>query len=242
MKLAVSQLAWNKIEEIKDYNISLIECVFSKIKDINIITDNDITQWCDRLLHESIKPYAVQSINYGSCINAFKYDEENKNYYKKIIELAKIAKLKRIIFGSPTLRRGSVDQSVVDILKYIDSLLEDTDIIWCIEPNAKIYGGMYFHTIEDIVTFLEKHCFKNIKTMLDTHNGILECRDNIVDIKMFNSYITHIHVSEENLAPLHNLDYHKQFATFLKQCNYNHIVTYECKSLTNIQSFIDIYY
>ena len=45
MDLAISNLAWTDLEEIKNTNIKYIECVFSKIKDINELTETDILKW-----------------------------------------------------------------------------------------------------------------------------------------------------------------------------------------------------
>jgi len=241
MDLAISNLAWNNLEEIKNTNIKFIECVFSKIKDINELTEADILKWNDEVRKSDFIPYSVQSINFNSPIKKFTYDEVNVNFYNKIIHFSSLLGLKRIVYGSPTIRSGEVDKGVVDLFKHIDSKLEKTELIWCIEPNSKFYKGDYFFDVEEIVNFLKQNNFKNIKTMIDTHNGILENRNVEDDIVEYKDHVEHIHVSEKDLMPLENLEFHRSVAKTLKQINYNKMITYETKILQNLEEFVKIY-
>ena len=150
-------------------------------------------------------------------------------------------KLKRIVYGSPTIRLGVVDQGVVDLFKYIDSKLKGTQLIWCIEPNSRFYKGDYFFDVEEIVNFLKQNNFTNIKTMIDTHNGVLESRNILDDIVKYKDYVEHIHISEKKLMPLENFELHKNVSDALKQINYNKVITYETKSLQNTKEFVTIY-
>lgn len=241
MDLAISNLAWNNLEEIKNTNIKYIECVFSKIKDINELTEADVLKWNDEVRKSGFIPYSVQSINFNSPIKKFTYDEVNVNFYDKIINFCSLLGLKRIVYGSPTIRSGEVDQGVLNLFKYIDSKLKGSELIWCIEPNSRFYKGDYFFDVEEIVNFLKEKNFNNVKTMIDTHNGILENRNIENDIVKYKDYVEHIHISEKNLMPLENLQFHKEVSNTLKHINYNKVITYETKFLQNIQEFVKIY-
>ena len=124
-------------------------------------------------------------------------------------------------------------------------MLDGLDINVMIEPNAKLYGGEYFHTVDEIVGFIETNGFKNIKTMIDLHNSILENKNPIDEYNLYKDYIGHIHVSEPNLSLIEETDLHIQFSKLLKNSNYNKIITYEVKKcdgiLNNIKLFSKIY-
>jgi hypothetical protein len=237
MKIAISNLAYNNIDCIKNINISLIECVFSKIKNIPDLTNELIIQWSSKI-PPHIRPYSVQSITYNCGLLNFNFLDKNIFIIDKIISLSKILNIKRIIFGSPTLRVGEPDLSM---FSYIDKALHDTDIIFCIEPNAKIYGGSYFYDIEEIVNFINKNKFKNIYTMIDTHNAWLEQRDIVSDIKTYKNYIKHIHASENGLSGFFSLSAHDLVSKTLREINYEDVITFESQNMCGIDDFLRIY-
>jgi sugar phosphate isomerase/epimerase len=237
MDLAISNLAWNSIEELPNQPL-YIECVFAKIGNVTELNTDTLDQWAKKYLAKNYTPYSVQSINFNSPIEVFAYDELNKNYYSKIIELSKFLNLKRIVFGSPGIRKGKLNS---DILKYIDDLLQPSDIYWCIEPNSKFYKGEYFFNIAEIVDFLDSEKFSNIKTMLDTHNSFLEDKNPNEEYVRYKKYIEHIHISEINLGPLSNFTFHSDFANTLKEKEYSKVVTYESKTMDGVDKFLKIY-
>jgi len=237
MKLAISNLAFNNFDEIKDLNIPLLECVFSKIQPILCQTNSSINEWKENL-SINIKPYSVQSITYGCGLINFEASPSNLNVIDKIINLSRTLNLERLIFGSPTLRKGKPDLSM---FKYIDERLFGSNMIFCIEPNSRIYGGEYFFDIDEISIFLKKHKFKNIYTMVDTHNSWLEQKCPSKDIYKHQDIICHVHASEIKLNGLTSLDKHKEFACMLNKINYSQVITYESNNLNGINNFTDIY-
>jgi sugar phosphate isomerase/epimerase len=113
--------------------------------------------------------------------------------------------------------------------------------ILCIEPNSKIYNGMYFFNVEEIIDFIKTCELKNIKTMIDTHNLVNENIDIIKSYKNNIDYIYHIHISEDKLQPYKESDLHNKLSYIIKKTNYNKLVTYECLSNKNIENFIQGY-
>lgn len=150
-----------------------------------------------------------------------------------------------MVFGSPTMRNGMVNDSLSKIFKRIDESLNNTGITITIEPNSKVYGGNYFHNITEIVNFIENNKFVNIKTMIDTHNLKLEGYDPIIELRKYYDYINHIHISEIKLVPIINSETHINFANELKNLGYDKIITYEVLKCDNIESeikkFVEIY-
>jgi len=63
-----------------------------------------------------------------------------------------------------------------------------------IEPNGKLYGGTFFHKIDEIVNFIDASKFTNIATMVDTHNSILENQSPLSNYTTYKNYVQHVHV------------------------------------------------
>jgi sugar phosphate isomerase/epimerase len=95
--------------------------------------------------------------------------------------------------------------------------------------------------VDEIVDFIESNNFKNIKTMIDTHNIILEGEDPITVLDRNYNHIYHIHVSEENLKPLMDIDFHLKFSDKLKSLDYKGIVTYELLPCDDFENEIKLF-
>ena len=77
--------------------------------------------------------------------------------------------------------------------------------------------------------------------MIDTHNIILEELDPIYELKTYYEYINHIHISENNLHPIKDINFHLDFSSEIKKINYDKIVTYEVISCDNILESIKLF-
>jgi sugar phosphate isomerase/epimerase len=247
MNLAVSNLAWDHkdiddiLKILQKNKIRKIEGVLTKINKWDLIDDINIKDLTNHLKSFDIEMGSIQSIFYGVDINSFNDKDNVLNHITKLIEYSKSLGFKILVFGSPNLRNDFNYEKIVDVLKNVDELLLKNNITMCIEPNSKIYGGSYFHTITEIVNFLNSNNFSNIKTMVDTHNLLLEGEDPIHMVESHFDQISHIHVSENNLSPISNLDFHKRFSNKLKTLNYQNIITYELLPCDNLEHQIKIF-
>jgi sugar phosphate isomerase/epimerase len=77
--------------------------------------------------------------------------------------------------------------------------------------------------------------YKSTQQLIDTHNLLLENEDPIEMIEKYFNNISHIHVSENNLLPISNLEFHKKFSKKLKSVEYNGIITYELLPCDNLE-------
>jgi sugar phosphate isomerase/epimerase len=247
MNLSVSNLAWdhkdinNVLGILQKNGITKIEGVLSKINKWDLISQIELEDFKNSLDSFGVDMGSIQSIFYGVEVDSLNNKSEIINHINKLIEFSKILGYKVLVFGSPNLRNGFNNESVVDVLNEVDKLLSENDIVMCIEPNSKIYNGEYFHTITEIVDFLSSNNFTNIKTMVDTHNLILEGEEPIEMVGKYYDYIHHIHISENKLSPLSNLDFHKKFSEKLKSLNYENIITYELLPCDNLEEQIKIF-
>lgn len=251
MNLSISNLAWDHkdlestLKILQKYKIKKVEGVLSKINKWDLIDDNELKNVKTMLESFDVGMGSIQSIFYD--VNIESLNEKNKftQHINKLIEFSKILGFNVLVFGSPNLRNGFNYEIIVDVLKNVDVVLLENNITMCIEPNSKIYNGEYFHTITEISEFLKSNNFTNIKTMVDTHNLILEGEDPVEMIEKYFNQAHHIHVSENKLLPLSNLVFHKKFSEKIKSLKYDGIITYEllpCDNLENqIKTFTEIY-
>jgi D-psicose/D-tagatose/L-ribulose 3-epimerase len=235
--LAISNLAWDNVESEKYFDtfkkigINKIECVLTKIKDWGGLTLEDIIDYKNHLNKENIQPYSIQSLFYNIKCDSFKDDDLTMSHFIRLIEYSKILGVKILVLGSPNLRKkyDNWETEVVNLFKKVDGLLDNTGIVLTIEPNASEYGGQYFTKISEIVEFIKNSKFSNIKTMIDTHNLILENCDPTIEFIKHNDYISHIHVSEIGLAPIIKTETHELFSKKLMEFGYDGVITYETK-------------
>jgi sugar phosphate isomerase/epimerase len=252
MKLALSNFAWDSDENesvfktLNSIGITNIEGVLTKINQWDNLTESELIQHKELLQRNNIQMESIQSIFYGvDCNNLSEY--KTIEHYRKLIEYCKILNVKVMVLGSPSLRKyvnGWYD-NLSNILKKVDEMLDGTGIQLSIEPNTVSYGGDYFYSLNEIVDFIVRNDFKNIKTMVDTHNIILEGLDPINDLKTYFKHVNHIHISEPNLKKLTNINFHKDFSEALKEMRYNGVVTYEvvkCDGLMeSVKEFYNLY-
>lgn len=252
MKLALSNFAWDLEENesifktLTSIGIEHVEGVLTKINNWDSLEESELIEYKESLNRCGIKIGSIQSIFYGvNCSDLSDY--KTIDHYKKLIEYCKILGVKVMVLGSPSLRKnvsGWYD-NLSDILKKVDDMLNGTGIELSIEPNTKTYGGDYFYTVQEIVDFIVHNDFKNIKTMVDTHNVKLEGLDPLNDLISYFDHINHIHVSEPKLSKLFDFEFHHVFSKSIKDLNYSGIITYEvmkCDDLIeSVKEFYNIY-
>lgn len=251
--LSVSNLAWDQedndliFQNLHDNGINQIEGVVNKIADWHSITDQHIKDYKQYLDSKSITVRSLQSIFYNSGITDLKDEERVIAHMKRLIRISKQLGVKILVFGSPTMRKqiDNWQTKLKNLFIGIDYLLDGTGIELVIEPNAKIYGGEYFHTVPEIVEFIMENNLQNINTMIDTHNIILEGQDPIEVFDEYVHFISHVHISEPGLVPFIASDLHINFSKKLQELNYKNIITYEVLKHDNfhesVQSFSSIY-
>lgn len=251
MNLALSNLAWDFkdtddiLKKLRKKNIFQIEGVLSKIDDFSTLNEDKIIKFKETLNKFGIHVKTIQSIFYNVKCNGIGDDDVIINHIKKLISYCELLEVDIMVFGSPNLRVGEIDDSVINSFKLIDELLSKTNIELSIEPNSKIYGGNYFHNLDEIVKFISANNFKKIKTMVDTHNLVLEGYCPSEEFIKYKSYINHIHISEPGLKPISDIETHTKFYNTLINNDYKNTITYEVNGLIDfdldINNFIKIY-
>jgi sugar phosphate isomerase/epimerase len=253
MNLALSNFAWDNqdsetiFKSLKENGIDNIESVLTKIKDWSELETKDIVSYKKYLDDNGIIPYSIQSLFYGvKCVDVTDVDII-KSHFDKLIYYSKLLSVKVLVFGSPGLRKktNKWEDSLIEILTYVDKRLVGSNIKVLIEPNTSSYGGEFFHTVSEIVQFIDSNELKNVRTMIDTHNSILENVDPNVELVDYFNYIEHIHVSEPKLVVIKEDEFHLNFSKTIKDSGYDKTITYEVMKsnelIPSIQTFSKIY-
>jgi sugar phosphate isomerase/epimerase len=242
MSLAVSNLAWEisedlkVFEELKKLGINQIEGVLTKLGSWSKINDDVIHNFKSHLTENELEIKSIQSIFYGVDISTLDDTKKVINHIENLLRYSKILDLNLMVLGSPSLRvlndysYGQLKKTLTEI----DNVLMGSDVEISIEPNARIYGGQYFFRLGEIIEFLNQCKFTNIKTMIDTHNLIMEGDDPCILFREYSKHINHIHISEPNLSALFNFELHNKFSEVLRDMSYDKTITLEMKNNGNI--------
>ena len=253
MNLALSNFAWDNqdsdtiFKSLKENGINNIESVLTKIKDWSELETKDIVDYKKYLDKNGITPYSIQSLFYNVKCNDITDVDIIKTHFDKLIYYSKLLGVKVLVFGSPGLRKKTDgwEDSLIDIFTHVDKILVGTGIKVLIEPNTSSYGGEFFHTVSEIVEFIDSNDLKNVRTMIDTHNSILENVDPNVELVEYFNYIEHIHVSEPKLVVIKEDGFHVNFSNTIKGSGYNKTITYEVMKseelIPSIETFSKIY-
>lgn len=251
MNIGLSNLAFDNSDiELLKYlpkiGINNIEIVYTKHNswDSNIDNTLDVFKYFSNL---NLNINSIQSIFYNTNINSFSQINEIKNHLKRLFNICNKLKIKRIVFGSPSFRKSYIENKnyIIEVFDFIENELQNSNIKFLIEPNSRIYNTEYFYNPYEIFDFIKKNNYKNISSMIDTHNLLLENYDPIKILKENIDMIEHIHVSEHGLSSLTNIDFHYEFSESLKNTNYNGLIIFEIiknnNILENIIEFSRIY-
>lgn len=251
MNLSVSSLGWDTdldnsivFESLLDNGICNIEIVLPKLLDWYRIDLAGAYQFINDANKKGISINSTQAILFNSNVVDF-HHQDFVIHIEKVISVCSQLGISNLVLGAPNIRKQSADIGLLEKFTYIDILCKQSGLTLLIEPNSKIYNGKYFHTVSEIVEFIQLGRFTNISTMIDTHNIVLEEQSPDSVYESNSKFIKHIHVSEINLGDFNISKAHNKLAKVLKADKYENLIVYESKAsdnfLDSIQSFAKIY-
>jgi sugar phosphate isomerase/epimerase len=238
MKLAVSDLGFNGIESVADslqqLGIEYIEIVPTKIKPYSAMRVDDIKMYRDILSDYNLKPYSFLSLFYGTDVKDISEVDKIIDHFKTLIEYAQAVDVKKLVFGSPVLRKKITgwESHLQNIFVTLDSVLKDTGVSVIIEPVSANHGAEFWHTVKEVTEFIKSNKLKHIFTMIDTNNSLTEGEDPALVYLQHQRLIKHIHITEPGFGELENLAFHMRFSNTIR--NYPDVITHE---ITNKEVF-----
>jgi sugar phosphate isomerase/epimerase len=242
MKLGISNLAWNDeidFKILKNNNINYIEIILPKF--INWESNDlfKLESFIDLVKSNNIDIKSTQSLFYNTGINSY-YSGDFISHLTNVSNICYKENITHLVLGAPTMRiENSLGLSKTFL--YIDGILKEKNQVLLLEPNSRIYNGNYFFTVKEIINFIQTNRFTNIKTMIDTHNIILEGENPFEIFINYSSYIDHVHVSENNLGDFTESEQHYSLASKLKEYNYSGLIVYESKPSLNLLESIKLF-
>lgn len=247
MNIGLSQLAFDKEESEEIYNLlyingfNYVEGVLTKISPWDSLSQTSLNQFKSELNSNVLKCYSLQSLFFNVPVSSMCDNEGVTNHFSKLVNYAETLGAKVLVLGSPNLRKKEKDweEKLESVIYNLDKLLDGKNVKVVIEPNCRQYKGEYFFSCSEITSYLKRFRLINIKTMVDTHNLINESLDPIEEFNSNINYIEHVHISENELLPIKNIDFHKEFAKALRESNYKKGVTYEIKKTSNLKQSIE---
>jgi len=179
-----------------------------------------------------LQKYSAQSLFYGMDIEAFWEEDALRSCLHRLIAQAKQFGWRRMVLGSPGLRKGD-PRYLMDGLADCHAQLEEVECTICIEPVARQFGGDYFFTVDEIVQSLAEYELSRVQTMIDTNSVWLEGqRPEEVLMEHF-PYIAHVHVSDNHIGPIAEQTKHERFADALRGMGYSGGVVREMLKATS---------
>ena len=250
MNIGLSQLAFDTqdsadlYKQLKNLNFKYIEGVLTKIAPWDSLSQTGLKQFKSELNDNTLECYSIQSIFYNQPVTTL-CDIKVIYHFCNLIEYCKMLGVKIMVLGSPNLRKVEPEyiKKLGSIFSNLDELLEGTGIKVVLEPNSPVYKGEYFFSCSEIKCFIKANNLQNIKTMVDTHNLLGAGFDPLKEFERNIEVIEHIHISENDLAPITSIEFHTEFANALRNNCYSKGVTYEVKKADNInlELFSEIY-
>ncbi|MDD1448727.1 sugar phosphate isomerase/epimerase [Dolichospermum sp. ST_sed8] len=209
MKLGVSAIGW----EVEDHS----EIVLHLPDGIELLEAVPFKR--HSRFSGCLQKYSAQSLFYGMDIDAFGNEQAFDLCFAKLMAMAQKYEWKRMVLGSPGLRKGD-RHYLMDALARNNNALAAIDCIVCIEPVARPYGGEYFFTVEEIVQSLAEYSLSHVATMIDTNSAWLESQWPEDVLIQYFPYIKHVHISDQNIGAIICQDKHERFADALRNTGY----------------------
>lgn len=236
-RLSISNIAWQSADDekvysfMKKYGFTGLEIAPTRIFPENPYEKLDEAEKWAKKLREKYGFFvpSMQSIWYGRSEKLFGSEEERAvllDYTKKAVNFAEAVGCKNLVFGCPKSRAlpenlGEKDCEVeaVQFFRAIGDYALAHNAVIGMEANPKIYGTNFINTTEEALSLIEAVCSDGFRLNLDVGAMIQNCEN--VDLLCGKvSAISHVHISEPNLAPIQRRDLHKELLTLLKAENY----------------------
>lgn len=239
MKLAISNIAWNKGEDVevavllKKYQITGIEVAPTKIWDNPLqVSDTKIKRYKKFWADKNIQIVALCSLLYGHPeLTIFENETQRENtiaYLSQMIVLASKLGSKRLVFGAPknrkyhNLKPEKVFEIAKDFFYRLSELAKQEKVFLCIEPNPVQYDTNFINTTSEAVDFINQVGHPNLRLHMDTSTMSLNKENYQKSIEQGQNLTEHFHISEDYLKQIGSANVnHQEIARILNQVGYS---------------------
>ena len=185
-RLLVSELGWDRKDD------SVVDCFLRS----RGITQHEIVpskrKW-DMVNYKDV--YSAQSLLFGVDIQIFQEQERFLQILMTRLGYLSTVGTRVAVFGSPK-QRLYTDEDAVTLFRKVGDIAATYGILFCIENNARCYGGNWLTTAKDTAEFVKQVAHPNIRMNLDIGSLLLEGETATPDL----SVVGHVQVSFPNLG------------------------------------------
>lgn len=246
MQLAISNIAWEKIDDLlmyaylqeQDYKgIEIAPTRLFPAQPYEHLDEAGI--FADFLFRTyGLHVISLQSIWYGKSESIFGTLEERKEllaYTKKAIDFAAKMKCPNLVFGCPRNRNllfPNQKEVAVEFFRELAEYANQHETTIAMEANPDIYGTNFLNTTIEALNFVkEVGCAGfalnyDIGTVIHNKEELLS----LDDIK----FVNHVHISEPYLNRVEIGDLQKELVNLLQNAKYQHFVSIEMKNMQDL--------
>ncbi|MEG0893863.1 MAG: sugar phosphate isomerase/epimerase family protein [Oscillospiraceae bacterium] len=188
---------------------------------------------------------SMQSIWYGKSECICGSDSERSslcNYTKRAVDFAKALACRNLVFGCPKNRsipNGTSEGVALSFFKDICTYAAANGCVIGIEANPPIYNTNFLNTTDEAARFV-KSVGEGAGINLDF--GTILCNGESLIAACNNVHlISHVHISEPNLAAIEKRSEHRELASMLRESGYDRFVSVEmrCRPFDDVVATMD---
>lgn len=247
MKLAISNIAWNKSMDVsvykimKKYGFAGLEIAPTRIFQNNPYGKiEEAKEWKNQVASEfGFEIPSMQSIWYGRTEKIFGSTEERKmllDYTKQAIDFASAIGCKNLVFGCPRNRHmpeGADIEIAVAFFKEIGNYAYEHDTMIGMEANPTIYNTNFITDTSAATKFIELVDSKGFLLNLDI-GTMIQNEESVCELEKKVHLINHVHISEPGLKVINERMLHKELKKILLKNNYQGYVSIEMGNVEDI--------
>ena len=242
MRLCASNIAWTSEQDSKVYSImqSLgyegLEVAPSRIFPDSPYDHITEAQEFAVNMHKNygLKIASMQSIFYGLAERIAGTSQERRKlqeYMHKAVEFADAMKCRNIVFGCPKNRHIEKPEDAAIIEDFLIDAADKAKIycvVIALEANPKIYGTNFVNTTLEALELVSRINHPALRINLDIGTMIANC-ENLDCLTHHYSLISHVHISEPELAAITSRPIHRELSRLLRASGYREFVSIEMK-------------
>lgn len=178
---------------------------------------------------------SMQSIWYGQTGNIFEPADTEAllDYTAQAFQFAHTLNCPSLVFGCPRNRSCNPPHTPAEADAFFDhagSLAERYGVVLAIEANPPVYTN-YLNGTADAFALVKRLQNPGLAVNLDL-STILSNGEKLRDFVEDIGYVSHIHISEPDLAPIRKRPEHAELAMLLKAVGYRGYVSVEMRRAT----------
>lgn len=219
MRLAISNIAWNVVEDeavaelLQRHQVNAIDIAPGKyFPQPAKATAAEIGRVKDWWTERGFEITGMQALLFGTTgLNVFGATDSQDAMLQHLDAVCRIGAglgAPRLVFGSPKNRdrNGLSDTETmamaISFFRRVGDIAGIHGVIICLEPNPTCYGANFMTTSAETARVVKQVAHPAIRMQLDSGALTINGEDPATVLQEFAGLIGHIHASEPNLVPL----------------------------------------